>query len=204
MNPVELLPLLKDALVAIAAATTATVAVIGLSNWNRELRGKASFDAARSLARATYKLRDEVRNCRSPFLSANEFPEGYGGHLGQSSYEEEASAHSYLYRNRWKYVAQALEDFDTSTLEAEAMWGATIRSKTDAFRQCIRELRIAIDAVIEDIVQRGENFKTDSQFAKEMRSKVSTSSGSDNPLTQRIESSIREIENELRPYLKRA
>jgi len=204
MTPMEIAATVKDALVAIAAAITAIVAVIGLSNWNRELRGKAAFDVARSLARAMYKLRDEIRDCRSPFISGSEFPESTGSQLSQRSSREDANALSHVYRNRWKYVADALEAFDTCTLEAEAMWGANIRSKTDAFRQCLRELRVAIDAVIDDKAQSGENFKTDRDFAKDMRGKVSSSSGTDNPLTQRIDSSIEGIENELRPYLRRA
>lgn len=204
MTPVEIVTLIKDAVVALAAAVTGTVAVIGLSNWNRELRGKAAFEVARALARATYKLRDELRSCRAPFLSAGEFPEGYGGHLGQTSYREEADALAHVYGNRWKHVYEALESFDTNTLEAEAMWGATIREKTDSLRQCVRELRVAIDAVIENTAQRGENFKADRKFEKEMRSKVSTSSGAENPLTQRIESAIAGVESVIRPHLKRA
>lgn len=204
MTPVEVVTLIKDAVVALAAAVTGTVAVIGLSNWNRELRGKATFEVARALAKATYKLRDEIRNCRTPFLSASEFPEGYGGHLGQTSHREEADALAHVYGNRWKYVHEALESFDASTLEAESMWGATIREKTDALRQCVRELRIAIDAVIENTAARGENVKTDREFEKKMRSKVSTASGAENPLTQRIESAIAGVESVIRPHLKRA
>lgn len=204
MTLVEIVTVTKDAIVALAAAVTGSVAVIGLSNWNRELRGKAAFEVARSLARATYKLRDELRNCRAPFLSAGEFPEGYRGPLGQTSPQEEAAALAHVYGNRWKHVYEALESFDTNTLEAEAMWGANIRQKTDALRQCVRELRVAIDAIVEDTAQRGENFKADRDFAKEMRSKVSTSSGAENPLTQRIESAIEGIEGVIRPHLKRA
>jgi hypothetical protein len=204
MTPVEIVTFIKDSVVAIAAAVTATVAVVGLSNWNRELRGKAAFEVARALARATYKLRDEIRYCRSPFLAASEFPEGYAGHLGQTSNREEANALAYVYGNRWKSVYEALESFDTSTLEAEAMWGAVIREKTDALRQCVRELRVAIDAVIENTVVQDENFKTDREFERGMRGKVSTASGADNPLTQKIESAITEVESIIRPHLKRA
>lgn len=130
---IEILTLSKDAVVALAAAVTGTVAVVGLSNWNRELRGKASFEVARSLARATYKLRDELRHSRSPLLSASEFPEGYVGHLGQNSSRERADALAYVYGNRWKHVYEALESFDTNTLEAEAMWGEKYARKLTCF-----------------------------------------------------------------------
>jgi hypothetical protein len=199
----EIVTLIKDAAVAGAAAVTATVAVIGLTNWNRELRGKATFDVARALAKSTYKLRDEVRNCRSPFLAASEFPEGYGGHSGQTSHREEAAAYAHVYDSRWKFVWEALQEFDTNTLEAEAIWGSEIRTKTDALRHCVSELRVAIDAVVENTATRGENFKADREFERDMRSKVSTSSGAANTLTRKIEDAIQGIETVVRPHLKR-
>lgn len=199
----EIATLIKDATVAGAAAVTATVAVIGLTNWNRELRGKATFDVARALAKSTYKLRDEVRNCRSPFLAASEFPEEYGGHLGQTSHREEAAAFAHVYNSRWKFVWEALQEFDTNTLEAEAIWGSEIRTKTDALRQCVSELRVAIDAIVENTATRGENFKADREFEREMRSKVSTSFGAENALTRKIEDAIQGIEAVVGPHLKR-
>lgn len=54
----EVIAIVKDVLVGVAAATTAVAAVIGLRSWSRELKGKAEFEAARNLARATYKVRD--------------------------------------------------------------------------------------------------------------------------------------------------
>ena len=203
MTIFECIALIKDATIAIAAAVTATVAVIGLSNWNRELRGKATFEIARALAKATYKLRDEIKNCRTAFLSASEFPRGYGSRSDQTSYHEEADALAHVYSNRWKFVWDALQEFDTNTLEAEAIWGKEIRTNTDALRQCVRELRAAIDAVINDTVTGGENFKANREFGKEMRGMVSTTSGSDSTLTRAIETVIEGIESVIRPHLKR-
>lgn len=200
MSITEIVALVRDAIVGAAAAVTATVAVIGLSNWNRELKGKATFDVARGLARSTYKLRDEIRNCRSPFLAASEFPEGSGS--GRSP-KEEAQRLAHVYGNRWKFVWEALQEFDTNTLEAEAIWGSEVRAKTDALRQCVRELRVAIDAMIQDAASGGEDFRSDREFGKEIRSKVSTASGAANELTQRIDAAIQGIESVVRPHLKR-
>jgi len=203
MSVIEIASLVRDVVVALAAAVTATVAVVGLSTWSRELRGKATFEVARALARSTYKLRDEIKNCRTGFLAASEFPEGYGARLGQSSAREEANALAHVYGNRWKNVWEALQEFDTTTLEAEAIWGSEIRARTDALRQCVRELRAAIDAVIENTAARGENFTTNREFEKEMRSKVSTASGKENAFTIAIEAAIQGIESVVRPHLKR-
>ncbi len=51
---------------AVSAAVTAIIAYKGLDKWQKEIKGKASFDIARSLAKTTFKLRDELVFCRSP------------------------------------------------------------------------------------------------------------------------------------------
>lgn len=201
----EIITVVKDVLLGLAAATTAVVALLGLHKWRQELEGKAQFEVARNLIRATYKLRDEVRNCRSPFYSAYEFPEDYKGGLGaQRSAEEETRAWIYIYKNRWAPVWTALQEFDSHTLEAEALWGSAIRTKTDALRKCVRELNAAIDAVIRDKASGGEDFK-DRDFGKEMRSITAASADDDkNALNQKIGTAINGIEDELRPHLRRS
>jgi len=199
----EIVTVVKDTLLGLAAATTAVVAVLGLRKWRQELEGKAQFDVARNLIRATYRLRDELRNCRNPFYSAYEFPEDYNRGVGSRSAEEEARAWIHIYKNRWAPVWTALQEFDSHTLEGEALWGSAIRTRTDALRKCVRELNASIDAVIRDKASGGEDFK-DREFGKEMRSIVAASVDDDkNVLNQNIGQAINDIENELRPHLRR-
>lgn len=68
---------IKDIALSGAAITTATVAILGLKSWSRELKGKAEFEVGRALILATYKLRDELKYARSPCTSGYEFPEDY-------------------------------------------------------------------------------------------------------------------------------
>ena len=205
MTALELITAIKDVLLGIAGATTATVAVIGLKNWSRELKGKAEFEVARNLIRATYKLRDELQNCRSPFISAHEFPEGYEGELGKSSPQAAAQAWSHVYKNRWTPVWSDIQEFDSHTLEAEALWGNEIRTRTDRLRQCVRELNVAIDAVISDKANGGEDFKADREFGKNIRSTVSASrNDQNNELSKKILSAIGAIEEHIRPHLRRS
>jgi hypothetical protein len=77
MSAVELFSIVKDIALAGAACITAYVAFTGLEKWQKELRGKANFDVARKLAKSVYMLRDQISYCRSPFVAAAEFPEGY-------------------------------------------------------------------------------------------------------------------------------
>lgn len=205
MTTPEIITAVKDVFLGIAAATTAIVAVIGLKNWSRELKGKAEFDVARNLIRATYKLRDELKNCRSSFINAYEFPDGYQGTVGKPSHQEEAQAWAHVYKNRWGPICSAIQEFDSHTLEAEALWGKEIRTRTDHLRQCVKELNVAIDAVISDKAGGGEDFRTDREFAKKMRSTVSASPNDEqNDLSKKTATAIGAIEEQIRPHLRRS
>ncbi len=194
----------KDLLLGLAAITTAVVALVGLSKWRQELHEKTGFDAARALTRATYKLRDELQICRSPLISAVEFPENYN-RLENRSNEEEMRAWAHVYKNRWAPLWSARQDFDSHTLEAEVLWGPGIRTKTDALRKCVQELYGAIDAVINDKAVGGENFESDKDFGKSMRAIVAAAPDDDtNELNLKIADAINGIEKEVRPHLRRS
>jgi hypothetical protein len=205
MSCTELITAIKDVLLGGAAVTTTVVAVVGLKNWSRELRGRADFDVARGLIRATYKLRDEIRSCRAAFIMAQEFPDGYCDPNRKSTPEDEAQVWAHVYKNRWQPVWEAIQEFDAQTLEAEALWGSEIRQKTDKLRECIAELNSAIYAVISDKASGGRDFKSDREFGKKMRSTVSAS-GSDqsNELSKKITEAVTGIEDKIRPHLKRS
>jgi hypothetical protein len=73
MTPVEVVTIAKDTMLAGAGVATVTIAFFGLSTWNRQLRGQADFEAARTLAKATYKLREEIAVSRSRVIRVYEF-----------------------------------------------------------------------------------------------------------------------------------
>lgn len=93
----EFVALIKDGVLAIAGAVTACVAILGLRSWQRELHGKANFDAARCLARSTYKLRNEIQAARNPLILGGEFPEGYRDDLGLTKRDPRVEADSYAH-----------------------------------------------------------------------------------------------------------
>lgn len=193
----------KDLFVAGAAVTTGVVAVVGLKRWKAEIRGKADFETARELARATYKLRDEIAQCRSAFVRAQEFPEDYLASSKRTP-EQEANGWAHVYKHRWAPVWEAIQGFDSRALEAESLWGSNVRKLTDELRACARELNVAIEATIDDKGYGGASFATDAAFAKAMRSTISAV-GSDlsNPLTKKVLDCVAAIESSLRPHLSR-
>lgn len=62
-----------------------------------------------------------------------------------------------------------------------------------------------MEAVIDDKAQRGENFRTDKNFGKEMRSTTHASRGDENNVLNRnIKVAINAIEDLVRPHLRRS
>lgn len=190
----------KDIVLMLAAIITAKIAYKGLQRWSRELKGKADFEIARNLIRATYKLRDELGYCRSPWISVGEFPKDYDH--SKKTPDGEAKAYSFIYLNRWRPVASTLQEFETQALEAEALWGPNFKPKTDELRQCARNLQVSIEAFIRNKANNGENFRADQEFRNEVELAVMEIKKKDNPLTLKVNAAIENIENEIRLIIK--
>ncbi|MCE5233220.1 MAG: hypothetical protein ABFC67_00010 [Mizugakiibacter sp.] len=126
MDAPQLITAIKDSVLALSAAVTAGVAVFGVNKWRQELNGKARFEAARALAKAAYNLRDQIHGARSPLITPDEFPSGYSQKQRPSN-GEKRDAYAHLYSNRWKPVRAAVAEFEVQALEAEALWGASVR-----------------------------------------------------------------------------
>jgi len=195
--------IIKDILLSVAAITTVLVAIIGLYTWKRELHGKARFEAAQKLIRATYILREEVRICRSPFTSSNEYPPGYNSVMTSDNNDENGNAYAHVYHNRWKPVSIALANFDAGVIESEIFWGEELRLKTDELRNCVNTLNSSIFAYIEDKYSGGKPFKDNSEFAKTVKSDIWTGREESNKLSSRIKNAINAIEIEIKPHLKK-
>lgn len=190
---------LKDLVLALAAIVTATVAWLGLQKWRKELRGKADFDVARGLARATYKLREEIQSARSPLMRVPATPPGTAADARGALEALESQ-----YRARWDRVATALQEFDTQVLEAEALWGSGIQEAAEAVRMCATTLFVSIEAILDDRAAGGEHFDHDRPFGRRMRSNAHASrSDKDNELTKQVMAAVAGVETHLSPHLRR-
>ncbi len=191
----EIISIIRDFVVAGAAVATVCLAHRGIKNWIVELRGRTSFEVARGLMLATYKLRDAIRSCRSRLIQGREFPDGYD-HL-KATPEQEHDGWTHVYKNRWVPVFEALQDFDARGLEAEALWGSEFRNSTVKLRKPINDLYLAIESNFEN------DFRKDPEFAKTIRSTMFAKSDAGDQLSQSITEAIDEIEKKVRPHMGR-
>ncbi|MBO2696781.1 hypothetical protein [Shewanella algae] len=204
MSTTEIITAIKDIALAGAAITTATVAILGLKSWSRELKGKAEFEVGRALILATYKLRDELKYARSPWYSGYEFPKDYPRNSDERTADIEANAYAHIYYKRWKPVAEAIQEFEAQALEGEALWGKPMRDKTNEMKQCARNLQVSIDAFIHNKAKDGESFKNDRKFGESVQADVWAANNDKNKLTIQISNAVQALEEEIRPHLKRS
>ncbi|PUE57335.1 hypothetical protein B9Z45_07880 [Limnohabitans sp. 2KL-17] len=204
MSTLEIVTAIKDVVLATAGIVTAVVAVLGLKTWSRQLRGTADFEVARKLAKATYKLRDEIQIYRSPLIRPSEFPDGQSDDGSTDRTRTRANAYGHVFSARWEPVYAALQEFDTQTLEVEALWGTSVRTKTDELRRLLRVLWAATEAYIDNEHSGGEHFKSDREFGVKIKSEVFASpQAQDNELSKKFQAAVQAVEVELKPHLKR-
>ena len=98
-----------------------------------------------------------------------------------------------------------MQEFDASVLEAEALWGKPIRDATDPMRRVVREVNVAVDALIANAMSEGEDFLSDKEFGMRMRSTVaSLPTDSKNELNNKLAAAVQAIDDQLRPHLQRS
>ncbi|ABZ75101.1 conserved hypothetical protein [Shewanella halifaxensis HAW-EB4] len=198
----EIITLIKDIVLGLCALGTVSVAVYGVKNWARELKGKADFEVSRQLIRAVYKFRDEIEYSRSPMTLPSEFPANYDPMNRAAKYK--AESWSYVFSNRWKPVVEAVQELEVQGLEAEALWGAEIKQLVQELRKNARLLRVGMQAVVDNEMQDNENFKCNSDLGKTMKNRVWKSMFEENDeITVAINSTVEKLENYVRPHLKR-
>ena len=110
----------SDAITSISAIIIAGLAVYGIREWKRQIRGKTDYEIARRYLRVVLNLRDSLMYVRNPFISLAEMESA----LKQQGFEtteiqNNTKTNIAVYATRWKKVQEALTNFEAELLEAE-------------------------------------------------------------------------------------
>ncbi|MGH7788575.1 MAG: hypothetical protein ACRERC_17020 [Candidatus Binatia bacterium] len=128
--------------VAAAAGVGAFTAWRGLNTWRAELRGRNEYDLARRVLLALYRTREAIQAARSPSMSSVE----YESRPDRRPHDRPWSGKDmrYAYQQRWSRISAALVELDADLLEAEALWGATLKNPRTNLQKCLAELGVNI------------------------------------------------------------
>lgn len=188
----------KDVIVAIATVLAASVAIYGLNSWRRETQGKARFEAARAFLLAGYRARDEIRRCRSPLIVAGEFPPD--NDLSKSP-EERYKAYAHVYSTRWSPVKDAMQSFQSATLDAEVVLGARTKIAAAALEACARKLFVAIEMYLSDM--RSGHRELDEDTRRSLRQLIASSS-KDDKLEAELSAALAQLAYAVKPEIPHA
>lgn len=194
------LPTLTGFATAFGTLLLGVAAIKGVNQWKAEIRGRTEFEAAKNYLRAAYYLRKELNYCRSPMISAQEFPDGYNPL--EANARERYSAHAHVYSNRWADVANAFVDLEAASLEAEVLWGKQVVALTAAIKKCVTRLRASMQASLRNIESDGRNFQANPEFGERVEQDITYAGDEEgNELESLLTDAIRAIEEFTKQHL---
>ena len=198
MVPPDIFQIVKDCLTGAAAVTGATVAVLGLRTWKRQLRGNAEYDVARRLLRAAYKIRDAISSVRQPFMSMGEVSAAV-----RETAQEPRGYNRAVFEVRWKEVLEAGNELRVAELEGEVLWGNPLKTALAPLEERITELSRALSEFLR--YDSKDDLDGVQRAIKDKHGEVVYDRGSpDRPdtFTEAINGSVDQLEIFLRPKLK--
>lgn len=197
--------LIKDVITGLSAFTAAVIAIMGLQEWKKQLKGKTEYELAQRLLRATYKVRESFAGVRNPFQSAAEI---YNA-MKDSNIEGDpindpktcAQSEGAVYEKRWQKVQEAFVELESISLEAEAIWGQTVRDNLKSLQTCASTLAINIKTHLQNIEKPPSNY--DREAEKKINDIIYGWPGNseNNTFSKEINSAVSKMENFLKPRL---
>lgn len=201
----EIVGMLSDVAVGMAAVVAAYVAWRGLKTWKEQLSGTSEYELARRVLRALYTHRNAINGVRHPFMSVEEMPEPEdAGEMSREQVRHHGIAKAY--QARWDRVMAARRELDAELLEAEVLWGAELGSRFKAIDALERELFVAVGTHVQ---QHDPALHARRREALERRAATrrdvlfgNFDDGPD-PYLREYVAADRAIEDYLRPHLRR-
>ncbi|MGE4284544.1 MAG: hypothetical protein AB7G87_12635 [Clostridia bacterium] len=175
---------------------TAIIAFLGLRSWKQEMKGRADFEVARQIMRSTYRITRELNASRSP-LQTLSFPRDKEINPKDANLYAEQE----LYNKLMHPISEAYIEFESSSLDAQVLWGEEFLELARNLKKCVFDFQLALEENLENIKYDGEIFLGNQKLRKEnMNIRFNTSEK--NPFTIKIDKSVKAIELFIKPKLK--
>ena len=201
----EFVTLAGDVVTIFAALVAATVAVLGLRTWRKQLRGKTEYELARRLLRNVYRVRDAIRVFRNPFVSGAEILQAMRDEeINTEAYDPENTQHYALsqqavYQRRWKGIQEAFAELNVDALEAEVIWGHELGEYLQPLRQHLSTLYANAQLYLRNLSDPPRH--QDMESLQEIDRTI-YGVGKDDEFAVGVLGAVEGIENYLKTYLK--
>jgi hypothetical protein len=182
----------SEAIMAASAIIIAGLAIYGIREWKRQIKGKTNYEIARRYLRASLSLRNAILYVRNPFISVSEMQTALKEHGFESEeYKDTVKTNMAVYSRRWKKVQDAWADLEAELLDAEVSWGTDAVNASNSLIGLTKELFAALQMYID-----GHREKIKDEL-------IYNQGSPDNPdeFSKKIASAIEEIKEFLKPHL---
>jgi len=182
----------SGAITALSTIIIAGLAVYGVREWKRQLKGKTDYEIARRYLKAALQLRDAIRFVRNPFISVAEMQLALKEHgFDSKEYENQNKTNRAVYSIRWKKVQEAKTNLEAELLEAEVSWGDDATKAQKSLDDLAKKLFSALMLFL------NENAKLNDE-----NDKLIYDFGDKDEFSPKINNAIKEIKEFLKPHLK--
>jgi len=182
----------SDAITAISAIIIVSLAIYGIREWRRQIKGKTNYEIARRYLKASLNLRNAILYVRNPFIPAIEMQTALKEHGFKSEeYTDNVKTNIAVYSRRWKKVQEAWTDLEAELLDAEVSLGADAVNVSSPLIALVKELFAALQMYIDGHRQK-------------IKDELIYNQGSpDNPdeFSKKITDAIEKIKEFLKPHL---
>ena len=185
-----ILEIIKDLVTVLGISIASYVAIVGLSAWKKQLKGKTDYELARRYLRSVYKVRDAVKDVRNPFIPIEEMSLALKeSGLSETDFSDRGKYNRAVYSKRWKKVVEAGTDLNVELLEAEVSWGRGAFDAQKDFDNSIRKLFMNLKLFLE-----GHALSEERDIIYDM--------GEKDVFSKEINKGVQKIEEYLKPHLK--
>ena len=203
MSTVDIISSISDITVALSALGTFFVAIYGVKNWSRELKGKAEFESSKSLLKAVYKYRDAINSSRSIIILGSQEEIDTLNKNKARKLEVWTS----LFNARWKPVSEATQELMSQSVETEVLLGKEVKELIDILGHITQDLRVSMSVFMNfDVDPKPEEiefYEKHPEIWKEIEYKLVKDPSGKDTMSSEINETISQIENKLKFHLKR-
>lgn len=197
-------PVIKDVVLTGAAIIAAYVGLKGLGAWKSQLVGNTEYELAKQILRSVYEVRDALSSVRNPFMQYSQEPDLPEEKLKELNQQEKQwHAKAQAFQKRWEPVPKAASGLDALLLEAEVVWGSSVKEKVRPLNGLVGELLWAIQDHLEATNPNNAHEKQDPDEVKTRRRIMYARGDEKDEYQQKLTKAIQGIENELKPHIRR-
>lgn len=206
MPPAELkewIPLIKDALLGIAALVTTVIAIYGARMWKRELAGKEIYATTKNLVKESHLLSKAASRARRPVQDYERkvFSEEDVKHTTRN--ERWRLSEADAYKKRIDELSVAIDRYQSALLDVRVLVGSKVYAGFLPFGQLVTEVVHRIGNYVAVIQDYSQTVLPESPEVKKVQHELYPSDNIDDELSQKIADAREEGEKCLLAFLHR-